>query len=341
MNIRGLAEHLNLSIGTVSRALNHRRDVNPETRRRVIEAALALGYTPNQSGRALRRGRTGTVAFILPLTTDSGTYGDPFFMAVLEGIQAALEREGLELVVLPVRRDQDQVEHLRRHLGRGTADAWLLVEIKREDERIALLERQRVPFATFGRSLTQGHQPWIDLDFEQVTGIAIGRFTASGHRRIALIVPGDDVNFSEIVIGSYCSALEMAGLTVDPQLIYQGPVDSAASAGATARLLALREPPSAIFVVSENGPVGVYAALRAAGLEPGRDVSVIGSRETAASALLDPPLTCFSLDLQRLGEAFANMLVRSMKDEVGEAGDRSVLWPFETIEGRSDHPRIA
>ncbi len=69
-------------------------------------------------------------------------------------------------------------------------------------------------------------------------------------------------------------------------------------------------------------------------------MSVIGSRETAASALLDPPLTCFSLDLQRLGEAFANMLVRSMKDEE-EAGDRSILWPFETIEGRSDHPRIA
>src|SRR5665213_1834046 len=65
VDIRALARHLNVSIGTVSKALNGRADVNDETRRRVVEAAARLNYAPNQSGRSLRKGTTHAVAFLL------------------------------------------------------------------------------------------------------------------------------------------------------------------------------------------------------------------------------------------------------------------------------------
>ena len=65
VGIKRLAQHLDISIGTVSRALNGRPDVNEETRKRVLEAARELGYVPNQSGRSLRRGVTGVIGFMM------------------------------------------------------------------------------------------------------------------------------------------------------------------------------------------------------------------------------------------------------------------------------------
>ncbi|MFB0872169.1 MULTISPECIES: LacI family DNA-binding transcriptional regulator [unclassified Sphingobium] len=338
MNIRGLAQHLNLSIGTVSRALNDASDVSDATRRRVIEAAARLGYTPNQSGRSLRRGRTGAVAFILPVTAESGAYGDPFFLSLMGGLQRHLEQAGYELIVLPVRHDQDELEHLRRSLGRGIADAWLLAEIKRHDERVELLSARQLPFVAFGRTGNPSGYPWLDLDFQQLISTAVSRLLGQGHRRIALITPGLDVNFSSIVIGTYREALEDAGVPCDDRLIYVGDIGPTACAAATNGFLDLNDPPSAIFVMSENGPIGVYAALRGRGLQPGTDVAVIGSRNTPSCMALDPPLTCFSVDLHGLGEALGSMLLDVVAADGAPEGRPGLLWPFRLRQGASDLP---
>ena len=88
--IRRLAQHLDISIGTVSRALNGRPDVNEQTRQRVLEAAATLGYVPNQSGRALRKGTTGIVGFMIETDTKISVDGDSFFLSVFDGVQSVL-----------------------------------------------------------------------------------------------------------------------------------------------------------------------------------------------------------------------------------------------------------
>src|SRR5580693_6902902 len=89
IGIRELARHLDISIGTVSRALNDRADVNPLTRQRVREAAAKLGYSPNQSGRSLRRGKTDLVAMIVPGGSDN-TLINTVFLTVLDGLKSRL-----------------------------------------------------------------------------------------------------------------------------------------------------------------------------------------------------------------------------------------------------------
>ena len=69
--IRRLAQHLDISIGTVSRALNGRPDVNEVTRKRVLEAAEEFGYVPNQSGRSLRQGTSNTIGFMIELNAET------------------------------------------------------------------------------------------------------------------------------------------------------------------------------------------------------------------------------------------------------------------------------
>ena len=211
MDIRTLARHLGLSIGTVSRALNDRKDVSPETRKRVIAAAATHGYIPNQSGRTLRSGRTGTIGFMLTLEHDSAIHGDPFFMALLEGLQNGLSEHDLDLVVLLARKGEDGLTFLRRHVARGTVDGWVLSGTHRADPRIDFLLDRAIPFVALGRTATARDYAWIDLDFEGVVTQAMALLTDAGHHRIGLVAPPVTINNSHIVVERYRTALARAG----------------------------------------------------------------------------------------------------------------------------------
>src|SRR5271170_7568215 len=108
IGIRDLARHLDISIGTVSRALNDRADVNPLTRQRVREAAAKLGYSPNQSGQSLRRGRTDLVAMIVPSGTDNALI-NTVFLSVLDGLKRRLGEDRLDLAIFLESKTEDRL----------------------------------------------------------------------------------------------------------------------------------------------------------------------------------------------------------------------------------------
>jgi DNA-binding LacI/PurR family transcriptional regulator len=330
MDIRSLAAHLGLSIGTVSRALNDRKDVSPVTRQRVLEAAATVGYTPNQSGRTLRIGRTATVGFMLTLEHDSALHGDPFFMALLEGVQAGLFEHDLDLVILLARKGEDGETFLRRHIARGTVDGWLLSGTQHDDARIALLLERRIPFVALGRTASASDYAWIDLDFEGVVAQAMALLIANGHRRIALVAPPATINNSHIVAAHYRAALAEAGLPVDEDLIHRGDSDEHDGEAATRELMALEPPPTALLLMGETAPVGAYRALRRLGREPGRDIAVIGLRDNPTCQALSPDLTCFTLDLNALGLTLAQELVAILaQQDAGTHVPLQLRWPME------------
>ncbi len=194
VGIRELARHLNISIGTVSRALNGRSDVNAETRQRVLEAAVELGYAANHSGRTLRQGTTNTVALMMRTNIDTTGFGETFFMSLSEGVQEVLARHNLDLVILPCSSNHDQDEYLRRAVERHLADGFIISDTQRVDHRINYLIKRRIPFVALGRSLSGGPHFWVDLDFEAVAKQSVTRLVDLGHRRIALGMVAREVN---------------------------------------------------------------------------------------------------------------------------------------------------
>jgi DNA-binding LacI/PurR family transcriptional regulator len=340
VGIRHLARHLDISIGTVSRALNGRPDVNEETRRRVLEAAAALGYAPNQAGRALRKGSTGVVGFMMQTGSEITGDGDTFFMSVFDGVQAVFSRHGLDLVVLLCSSREDPDDYLRRTVARGFADALIVSATRREDRRIAFLAERHIPFIALGRSETDAGHPWIDLDFEGLARIGIDRLVAQGHRSIAVSAPADDVNLGFIFVESARQALAEHGLELLPDRILRSPPNEAGGYEMARRFVALEERPTAIVLVNETTAIGFYRGLRDAGLEPGRDVAVIGFRESPQAKFLSPPLTCFRIDLHALGEALAEALLATMPafKEQYPAGLVRRIWPMSLVEGASDRP---
>lgn len=335
--IRRLAQHLDISIGTVSRALNGKPDVNEETRKRVLQAAADLGYVPNQSGRSLRQGTTNIIGFMIQTGTEITGQGDIFFMSVFDGVQAVFARHKLDLVALLCSSQEDPNDYLRRVVARGFADGLILSATQRNDPRIEFLAERNIPFVTLGRSLTDAGQPWLDLDFEGMAQASIDRLVARGHRRIAITRPHDDINLGYIFVDQCRRALAAHGLNLEEDLIFRSTPNEAGGYQIARDLLALDEPPTAIVLINETIAIGFYQALSEAGVKPGRDIAVIG-RYSPHAHFLSPPLTCFRLSLRDLGIALAETLLSAMpafKDHYPDAPSNKV-WPMELVEGESD-----
>lgn len=337
--IRQLAKHLHISTGTVSRALNGKADVNPETRRKVLEAAEELGYVPNQAGRSLRQGTTRTIGLILDHDSSTGSTSDNFFPRVIDGLQRALIRHGLDLVLLLCPNDEDQDDFLRRMVARHLVDAMVISSTRVHDPRFSYLTKAKMPFVSLGRSESAGAENrWIDLDFEGIAIRAVDRLYERGHRRIAVAIPDSDVNLAKLFLKGYQAGLEKYGLSFDPDLIFRAEVKESGGYEVGNQLLHLAERPTAILLNAEMMSVGLYRRLGEAGLLPGKDLAVIAERESPVGSFLLPRLTCFGVDAEALGETLGKMLLSSFSVFADEYKDtpHSIIWPMKLIAGESD-----
>jgi DNA-binding LacI/PurR family transcriptional regulator len=335
--IRALARHLDISIGTVSKALNGRPDINAETRKRVLEAAVALGYVANQSGRSLRQGTTQTIGFMIESNQDSSTDSDNFFMEVFDGVQLVLARHSLDLIVLPCASNENSVAYLRRMVARGIVDALIISATRRNDPRVPLLAMANIPFVSLGRSDTIGHA-WIELDFDGVAQKCIDRLVALGHRRIAVALPANDLNLGNLFLAGYAEGLRKHKISFDPDLAIRTRSSEAGGYELGDALLRLAPRPTAVLLSYELVAGGLYRRLGEAGLTPGRDIAVIGFRESPQTRFLTPRLTCFTTSLRDLGVALAETLLSQMPAFQAQYPDwpPQRIWPMTLLPGDSD-----
>ena len=341
IGIKRLAQHLNISIGTVSRALNNRPDVNEDTRQRVLDAARELGYVPNQSGRSLRRGQTGVIGFMMQTGHEITGQGDTFFMSVFDGVQTVLSRHHLDLVAMLCSSEEDREDYLRRMVSRGFADALIISSTQRVDPRITFLAERNVPFVALGRSTTDVGQPWLDIDFETIAREAVDRLVARGHRRIAITIPHDDTNLGYIFRDTTAAALRSHGLALDPSLVFGSMPNEAGGYDIAQRILAQPQRATAVILVNETITSGLYRGLSEANYLPGRDIAVIG-RDSPQTRFLSPTLTGFRQSLRELGIALGEALLASMPEyaDLYPMGTVRKIWPTELVEGESDAFRI-
>ena len=343
MDIRDLARHLNVSIGTVSRALNDRSGVHPETRKRVLEAAAQLSYAPNQSGRSLRKGRTHAIAFLLQPHPGDHEFGEPIFMPFLKGVQTVFATHGLDLIAVMDDPGEAQ-ERLHRIVEARWADAVILAWTRRTDPRIDYLTKVGFPFATFGRSGSGGNgYPSIDFDFVTAAGEAVDRLVSLGHERIAVVSPPPSLNFAYLFRQGYRSGLKRNGLANDPKLAMTGEVNELGGYVATKALMDRPDAPSAIIYNNDAMALGGCRALGDRGLEPGGDVAVIVAAGSQFAGYLSPALTSFAAKLEPIGRRLAEMLLAAMPRYAGPEGPRILheVWPLELTPRESDPPRKA
>ncbi len=319
IGIRDLARHLDISIGTVSRALNDRADVNPLTRQRVREAAAMLGYSPNQSGRSLRRGKTDLIAMIVPSRSDD-TLINTVFLSVLDGLKRRLGEDGLDLAIFLEGEKEGRLASLRRVTERGLADALIIADTRAADPRVEYLAKLRRPFVTFGRTKAAARHAWVDPDFEAAIEGAVNHLAELGHRRIGLALPKVDTNYVDLVERGYRRAMRARGLPTDDGWSVRRPAGERGGIEAADALLAAVPRPTAIVLTDSMHAAALYRRLSEAGLRPGRDVSVLALLPEARAQYLIPTLTSYQTDWTGIGRRLGEAVMAEIARTSGELG---------------------
>ncbi|HEX8615511.1 MAG TPA: substrate-binding domain-containing protein [Telluria sp.] len=272
MNLKSLARTLGISKTTVSRALNGYPEVNAHTRERVLAAAKEAGYEANPMARSLAVGRTNVFGIIYPLLPSD--LGDPMFLGVVGGMSAALEKSKMNLIIAPVSPQNELPSYEQMVRGRRV-DGLVVSRTLVHDERIAYLVKKGFPFVAHGRTELKQPYAWFDYDNEAGIGLACAHLIEHGHRRIALVSAPLELNFACQRKNSFVACMTAAGLAVDPRHLVENTLDRRTGYQAMQELLACSPRPTAVIVDNHLSGVGAVRALLDAGIEIGKDMSVI------------------------------------------------------------------
>jgi LacI family transcriptional regulator len=308
--IRDIADLAGVSIATVSRVLNDRPDVAPETRETVWAVVREHGFSTNRGARGLSSGRTGIIGLTLPLVADA------YFGPMLSGASEALYEEDMRIILCPTLHEHDREVSLLERLMRGTTDGAILMLPEESQAELLDLQRLGYPFVVVDpREPPPDGIPCVSAMHAAGAKLATEHLLELGHRRIGAIAGTQGWYATEERLIGFQAALAGVGILPDPELIVYSDWRIPRGIEAAEELLSHPEPPTAIFGFNDNVAIGVLHAARRRGLSVPDDLSVIGFDDTFQAQIVMPTLTSVRQPLAEMGRMGVSLLIRLIEGQ--------------------------
>ncbi len=287
--LKDIAESLNVSIATVSRALNNKFDINAETRNAILKKAEELNYRPNALAVSLRKNENFTIGVILP------SVDHYFFSTVLKGIMNKAHQANYLVIIGESNhnpeREKELINQCATHCVTGLIISLASTDINHEN--LKFIKSNRIPYVLVDRPSKNEDDTFVKYDDEGGARLATEHLIAQGYKKIAMLKGKDSCSISESRFNGYTKALLKRGMAVDHDLIRsssaaQGPEDGYFL---SKELLLSKKKPDAIFCVNDDIAAGVYQASQELNLNIPDDLAVVGYSNSIISKHLSPTLT--------------------------------------------------
>ncbi|PZM10905.1 hypothetical protein CPY51_21820 [Rhizobium tubonense] len=313
VTLRTVANALDLSVTTVSRALKEGPEVNGETIELVKKVARELGYRPNLGGLNLRTGKTNAIGIILPFERQ----GDMNIVvsSLVEGVSSGMKALGYRTTVVPQLQADDPLQTVRDLVEEGSVDGVILTHTRPQDDRVKYLLEVDIPFVTFGRTELVSAHPSVDIDHELVGEAAARMLLDAGHPAPLLIAPSSQFTYSLQFVKGWTKAFTARNLSVPDKLIHFTPTTPNSGQEVATNIAAWHPEATAAFVASEEAALGFLAGLRLVGRQAGRDFAIVTYGGTKLHDFFNPPLSAFYYSNYLIGERLAALLQRSIAGE--------------------------
>lgn len=300
--IHDVAAAAGVSVTTVSRVLNNKDDVAPETFQRVLDVIHELGYASSLAARSMRSRRTRMIGLITP------NMDYPFAIEVIKGVSRAVTDAGYDLIACTSayktestveRWEQQQVARLN-----GTITDGLIVVVPR-----AHVFRTAFPLVAVDPHHRDTSYPAVVADNYAGARAAMEHLLGLGHLRIGYIGGRAGLQSARRRQKGYEDALCEAELPIDPDLIMEGDYTYESGRECARQLLTLAQPPTAIFAANDESAFGAMDAARAMGLRIPDDISIVGFDNIPESASTVPPLTTVDQTIRVMGREAVRILI--------------------------------
>jgi LacI family transcriptional regulator len=318
--IYDVADAAGVAISTVSRVLNNSRDVSEATRETVLEAIEELQFRPNRTARSLAQRTARTLAVAVP------TFTTPFHNELLKGVRSQLGEADVDLLLCDLAWAAPK-STLKHFLERGAMDGLLLAGLDVDDAIGRELQTLGAPVVLIGCK-------WDAMDsfyWAEQAGVelAVAHLAEQGHARIAMIAPHIEGAIRDARIAGFRAALEGCGVPFHDELVAYGETRKHAGFSeesgyeAMQRLLALGEPPTAVFASSDVQAIGAWQAIRHAGQRVPADFALVGYDDIKVSRFIG--LSSVAQNMHDVGEEAADLLLRRIAGERGTPVSKQVV----------------
>lgn len=325
--MRDVAAHAGVSAMTVSRVINDNARVSPETRRRVQASIGELDYVPNELARSLTRRKTGAFGVIVP------DLANPFFTLVVRGIEEVAWRGGHHVILCNTQADLERERGYLEDMLAFQVEGVLIAPVDdRSRSHLRMLTREHVPFVLIDREISGLSADLVQGDSVAGAQRLVEHLIGLGHRRIGMVTERDEVSTSRDRQLGYRQALTAAGIPIHPELVAhsRGATDARAAREAASRLLALPEPPTAIFAVNNIAVVGVVEAAREREVTIPDELALVCFDDIEHVARVYPFLTVMAQPAETFGTIATQLLLDRLTGRMQDQ-HRTVVLPSNLV----------
>ena len=305
VSMKEIAKQCNVSVATVSKALNGYSDIGEETKNYILRTASEMGYLPNSSARALKTKRTFNLGVLFVDEARSGLTHD-YFNRVLESFKSTAEAKGYDITFTSGNVSGKRMTYLEHCHYRGV-DGVVIACVNFYDPQVVELVNSEVPVVTIDHVFNNR----MAILSDNVSGLKalVRQAWACGHRRIAFI-HGEKTAVTENRLSGFYQASEELGLKVPEEYVREGIYhDADRCAAETMALLALPQRPTCIIFPDDFSALGGYNAISEAGLSIPEDISVMGYDGIYLSRVVKPQLVTYRQNTTALGRTAADKLI--------------------------------
>ncbi len=308
VGIKDVAARAGVSTATVSHALRNPDRVAEATRKKVLEAVEAVGYTPNKLGVSLRTARSGNIVVIIPDLTDT------FNAGIIKALERVAHRHGYSVLLGDAQGSESREREFAALTESRQADGIILFSHRLPFDMSGGRKAEDLPPLVNGCEIIGiPGIPCVAIDDHQAGFDATRHLIDLGHTDIAVIT-GDMVTpSSQSRLKGFRAAMAEAGLGADDSRIVQGDYIFEAGERGAEKLLMQKHRPSAIFCFSDEIAIGAIYRLREQGFRVPEDISVIGIDDIPVGKYFDPPLTTISQPTADIGDTCAKLLMQILK----------------------------
>ncbi|WP_019586185.1 LacI family DNA-binding transcriptional regulator [Deinococcus apachensis] len=319
ITLQELAQELQLSTATVSRAINRPETVADSTRRRVLDAVALHGYQPDAIARSLREGRSRSIGLVV------SDIRNPFYAAIAATVEDVARGHGYSVLVCNANEDAAKADEALHLLAAHQVSGLIHVPIGEDRGALQRLRARGVPVVDLDRASGIDGAYAVLVDNNLGARLAAEHLLALGHRRLATIAGPLHLTTGRDRLEGFRLALEAAGQTLPWEYLEVGDFREASGARAMRRLLALPAPPTALFVANNEMMAGALAVIHELGLQVPRQLSLVGFDDARWAQYIHPPLTVVAQPVEAMAALAAEMLFKQLAG--GSASTPQVLEP--------------
>ncbi len=305
VSMKEIAKKCNVSVASVSKALNGYSDISEETRKLILKTASEMGYLPNSSARTLKTRRSYNLGVLFVDEAASGLTHD-YFNHVLESFKRTAEERGYDITFTSGKISGQKLSYYEHCRYRGV-DGVVIACVDFYGGEVQELIRSEIPVVTIDH-VFDGNIAVVSNNSQGMEELVTYIYN-QGHRRIAYI-HGDHTSVTRIRLTSFYRTLQRMGVEIPDDYIKESMYrDADSAAKATAELLNLSNPPTCILYPDDYAAIGGINEIRERGLRIPEDISIAGYDGINIAKILEPKLTTLCQDTVAIGRLAAEKLI--------------------------------